>query len=59
RPQRDADSEIDMGEKMSCPYSEKTLEFWDGVYNPIGDACYECSNDECEHWAGEDYEDED
>lgn len=27
---------------MSCPYSDEELDYWDGVCNPMGDACYEC-----------------
>lgn len=38
---------------MSCPYSERELERWDSVCNPIGEACYSCDECECEHWAGE------
>jgi len=38
---------------MSCPYSEKELELWDGVCNPMGDACYDCDNCECDHFAGD------
>ncbi len=38
---------------MSCPYSEQDLELWDGVYNPMGDACDECENYECEHNLGD------
>ena len=41
------------GLKMtSCPYSEEELAIWDGVTNPMGDACYVCDECECEHWAG-------
>lgn len=38
---------------MSCPYSDEELDYWDGVCNPMGDACYECGEWECEHYAGE------
>lgn len=34
---------------MSCPYPSETLDYWDGVANPIGDACYACGEWECEH----------
>ncbi len=32
-----------------CPYSEELLDKWDSVMNPIGDACCDCDNYECEH----------
>ena len=35
---------------MSCPYSEEELEKWDGVSNPMGQACNNCYKCECEHW---------
>ena len=38
---------------MSCPYSEWELQEWDSVCNPMGDACYDCHNCYCEHWAGD------
>ena len=34
---------------MGCPYSSEELDYWDGVYNPMGDACNECGEWECEH----------
>lgn len=34
---------------MSCPYSDEELAYWEGVCNPIGDACYSCEEWECEH----------
>lgn len=34
---------------MGCPYSDTALDYWDGVYNPMGDACYNCDEFECEH----------
>lgn len=34
---------------MSCPYSSEELDLWDGVCNPMGDACDECGEFECEH----------
>ena len=34
---------------MSCPYPSELLEKWDGVCNPIGDACNDCEEYECEH----------
>ena len=34
---------------MSCPYSDEKLEYWDGVSNPMGQACYSCEDWECEH----------
>lgn len=34
---------------MSCPYSDEELDYWDGVYNPMGRACYTCEWYECEH----------
>jgi hypothetical protein len=33
---------------MSCPYNAQ-LDQWDGVYNPIGRACYNCQEWWCEH----------
>ena len=36
-----------------CPYSEYELQEWDSVCNPMGEACYECDECECEHWAGD------
>lgn len=38
---------------MSCPYSERELEEWDSVCNPMGKACYECNDCYCEHFAGD------
>ena len=34
---------------MSCPYSDEELDFWDSVANPIGNACFDCDDLECEH----------
>ena len=34
---------------MSCPYPDEMLEEWDGVANPIGKYCNNCSNLDCEH----------
>jgi len=34
---------------MSCPYSDAELDYWDGVANPMGGACYSCQEYECEH----------
>lgn len=34
---------------MSCPYSDDDLEMFDGVSNPMGSACYECADFDCEH----------
>lgn len=34
---------------MSCPYSDEQLDYWDGVSNPMGKACYECEEWDCEH----------
>ena len=39
---------------MSCPYSSEELDYWDGVNNPMGKACYECEEWECEHNANPD-----
>ena len=36
-------------EHYSCPYSDEELDYWDGVSNPMGDACNDCLNYECEH----------
>lgn len=36
---------------MSCPYSEEELERY-GVCNPMGSACSDCGECECEHWVG-------
>jgi hypothetical protein len=33
----------------SCPYTPEELDRWDGVNNPMGDACKECGEFECEH----------
>jgi hypothetical protein len=35
------------------PYSEDELQEWDSVCNPMGDACYQCDECECDHWAGD------
>jgi len=32
-----------------CPYSETELAMWDSVCNPMGDACYDCDEFECDH----------
>ena len=32
-----------------CPYPEELLEKWDSVCNPMGDACNDCENYDCEH----------
>ena len=32
-----------------CPYSDYELEMWDSVCNPMGDACDDCTDFECEH----------
>ena len=37
---------------MGCPYSDEELEKWDSVCNPMGPACSECNDCECDHWAG-------
>ena len=34
---------------MSCPYSDIELAYWDGVCNPMGDACNSCEEHDCEH----------
>lgn len=34
---------------MSCPYSDETLQKWDSVANPIGAACMDCDDPDCEH----------
>ena len=34
---------------MNCPYSSEELDHWDGVSNPMGEACNECGEWECEH----------
>lgn len=39
---------------MGCPYSEESLQEFDGVSNPMGDACYDCSDTDCEHYSGPD-----
>ncbi len=36
---------------MSCPYSDEELQKWDSVCNPMGPACRDCDECECEHWA--------
>ncbi len=33
----------------ACPYSDEELEKWDGVTHPMGNACNDCENYECEH----------
>jgi hypothetical protein len=33
----------------SCPYSDAELEKWDSVSNPMGDACDDCEDSDCEH----------
>lgn len=32
-----------------CPYSDEELQFWDSVSNPMGDACDDCDDYDCEH----------
>lgn len=32
-----------------CPYSDESLEQFDSVANPMGDACDDCEDFECEH----------
>jgi hypothetical protein len=32
-----------------CPYSDDELDKWDGVNNPMGVACNDCGEYECEH----------
>lgn len=32
-----------------CPYSDDLLDKWDSVANPIGNACNDCTQYECEH----------
>lgn len=32
-----------------CPYPDDLLDKWDNVANPIGDACNDCTQYECEH----------
>lgn len=34
---------------MWCPYSEAALAYWDGVCNPMGEACNDCQDYDCEH----------
>lgn len=34
---------------MGCPYSDKELDYWEGVCNPMGKACHTCEWYECEH----------
>jgi hypothetical protein len=34
---------------LNCPYSDVELDYWDGVSNPMGSACNECEEYECEH----------
>lgn len=34
---------------MSCPFSIEELEYFDGVVNPMGEACNDCEDFECEH----------
>ena len=34
---------------MGCPYSSEVLDYWDGVCNPMGEACYSCEEEDCEH----------
>jgi len=37
------------GEIMShCPYSDESLEQFDSVANPMGDACDDCDDYDCE-----------
>jgi len=33
----------------ACPYSDEVLDKWDGVSNPMGRACNNCENYDCEH----------
>jgi len=32
-----------------CPYPDELLDKWDSVSNPIGDACGDCTQYDCEH----------
>jgi len=32
-----------------CPYSDEELQEWDSVTNPMGSACDDCPNLDCEH----------
>ncbi len=32
-----------------CPYSEEELQKWDSVSNPMGEACSDCTEYDCEH----------
>jgi len=34
---------------MGCPYTDEQLQFWDGVTNPMGEACHDCEDYDCEH----------
>lgn len=34
---------------LNCPYSSEELDYWDGVCNPMGEACFDCGEYECEH----------
>ena len=36
----------------ACPYGEEALQEFDGVCNPMGDACRDCSDCACDHWDG-------
>ena len=38
---------------MGCPYSEEELIKWDSVMNPMGEACYTCTDCDCDHWVGD------
>jgi hypothetical protein len=39
-----------------CPYSDEELEYWNGVCNPMGDACNGCQDYECEHNLNDPYD---
>lgn len=34
---------------MGCPYSDEELQKWDSVTNPMGPACSDCEDYDCEH----------
>jgi len=34
---------------MGCYYTDDELQKYDGIANPIGKACYNCDELQCEH----------
>ncbi len=38
---------------MGCRYTDEQLQEWDGVANPMGEACRNCRECTCSHWDGD------